>query len=84
MAELGMSPGICGSSALSCLTVASAVSIPVIASGGAGAMEHFYQALTDGMADAALAATQCQQVSLVRIGTAEPPPYALGQRQVKQ
>ncbi|MFN8377114.1 MAG: imidazole glycerol phosphate synthase subunit HisF [Anaerolineae bacterium] len=37
--------------------VSSAVSIPVIASGGAGAPEHFYEALTDGQADAALAAT---------------------------
>jgi imidazole glycerol-phosphate synthase subunit HisF len=37
--------------------VANAVSIPVIASGGAGAMEHFYDALTVGNADAALAAT---------------------------
>ncbi len=33
------------------------VSIPVIASGGAGAKEHFYEALTDGCADAALAAS---------------------------
>ena len=33
------------------------VSIPVIASGGAGTMEHFYDALTDGKADAALAAS---------------------------
>ena len=37
--------------------VAEEVSIPVIASGGAGAMEHFYDALTVGKADAALAAT---------------------------
>ena len=37
--------------------VASAVGIPVIASGGAGTMEHFYDALTDGHADAALAAS---------------------------
>lgn len=37
--------------------VAEAVSIPVIASGGAGTMEHFYEALTTGKADAALAAT---------------------------
>ncbi len=37
--------------------VAEAVSIPVIASGGAGSMEHFYDALTDGLADAALAAS---------------------------
>lgn len=33
------------------------VSIPVIASGGAGTKEHFYDALTDGCADAALAAS---------------------------
>ncbi len=37
--------------------VASAVSIPVIASGGAGTMQDFEEALTEGMADAALAAT---------------------------
>ena len=37
--------------------VASNVSIPVIASGGAGNMEHFYDALTEGGADAALAAS---------------------------
>lgn len=33
------------------------VSIPVIASGGAGTREHFYEALTQGKADAALAAS---------------------------
>ncbi len=33
------------------------VSIPVIASGGAGTLEHFKDALTDGKADAALAAS---------------------------
>lgn len=37
--------------------IASNVSIPVIASGGAGTMDHFYDALTVGMADAALAAS---------------------------
>lgn len=37
--------------------VAEAVSIPVIASGGAGSLEHFYDALTEGKADAALAAS---------------------------
>ena len=37
--------------------VADAVSIPVIASGGAGALEHFAEALTVGGADAALAAS---------------------------
>ena len=38
-------------------TIAESVGIPVIASGGAGAPEHFYDALTDGKADAALAAS---------------------------
>ncbi len=37
--------------------VAEAVSIPVIASGGAGTLEHFYEALTEGKADATLAAS---------------------------
>ena len=37
--------------------IADNVSIPVIASGGAGTMEHFYDALTEGHADAALAAS---------------------------
>ena len=37
--------------------IASSVKIPVIASGGAGTMEHFYDALFDGEADAALAAS---------------------------
>ena len=38
-------------------TVAEHVSIPVIASGGAGTKEHFYDALTEGKADAVLAAS---------------------------
>lgn len=37
--------------------ISEAVSIPVIASGGAGTLEHFYEALTEGKADAALAAS---------------------------
>jgi cyclase len=37
--------------------VADAVNVPVIASGGAGALEHFAAALTEGRADAALAAS---------------------------
>ncbi len=37
--------------------VADAVSIPVIASGGAGTLGHFFEALTEGGADAALAAS---------------------------
>ena len=37
--------------------VSESVSIPVIASGGAGTLEHFYDAFTEGKADAALAAS---------------------------
>lgn len=37
--------------------VADTVSIPLIASGGAGNLEHFYDALTKGKADAVLAAS---------------------------
>ncbi|MBS5282880.1 MAG: imidazole glycerol phosphate synthase subunit HisF [Clostridiales bacterium] len=37
--------------------IAENVSVPVIASGGAGTKEHFYDALTAGRADAALAAS---------------------------
>ncbi|MER3468199.1 MAG: imidazole glycerol phosphate synthase subunit HisF, partial [Thermoflexus sp.] len=37
--------------------VAEAVGIPVIASGGAGRVEHFYQVFAEGKADAALAAS---------------------------
>ena len=37
--------------------IADNVSIPVIASGGAGTKEHFYETLTEGHADAALAAS---------------------------
>ena len=38
-------------------SVSNSVTIPVIASGGAGKLHHFAQALTDGAADAALAAS---------------------------
>ena len=38
-------------------TVAEAVSVPVIASGGAGTVSHFAEVLTEGKADAALAAS---------------------------
>jgi len=38
-------------------TIAEAVSVPVIASGGAGIMSHFAEVLTEGKADAALAAS---------------------------
>jgi imidazole glycerol-phosphate synthase subunit HisF len=37
--------------------VSEAVSVPVIASGGAGTLEHLYEALTKGKADAVLAAS---------------------------
>ena len=38
-------------------TISQAVNVPVIASGGAGTMEHFRDVLTEGKADAALAAS---------------------------
>lgn len=38
-------------------TISSGLHIPVIASGGAGSMEHFYEVFTDGYADAGLAAS---------------------------
>ncbi|MBV8821745.1 MAG: imidazole glycerol phosphate synthase subunit HisF, partial [Ktedonobacteraceae bacterium] len=38
-------------------TISSAVSVPVIASGGVGTLEHFYEGVTTGMADAVLAAS---------------------------
>ena len=38
-------------------TVSQTVNIPIIASGGAGNPEHIYRVLTEGMADAALAAS---------------------------
>ena len=46
--------------------ISDAVSIPVIASGGAGTLDHFRAALTDGSADAALAASlfHYQQISV--------------------
>ncbi len=37
--------------------VSESVNIPVIASGGAGRLEHFYEVLTEGKADAVLAAS---------------------------
>jgi cyclase len=38
--------------------VSEAVTVPVVASGGAGRVEHFAEALTDGGADAVLAASR--------------------------
>lgn len=49
--------------------ISDAVSIPVIASGGAGALSHFYDALTEGNADAALAASlfHYQEISVGQV-----------------
>ena len=44
--------------------ISESVSIPVIASGGAGTKEHFYDAFTDGKADAVLAAVSSIFISL--------------------
>jgi cyclase len=51
--------------------VADAVSIPVIASGGAGTLDHFYQVLSAGGADAALAASlfHFRQLSITQVKT---------------
>jgi len=51
--------------------IADAVSIPVIASGGAGALEHFHQVLTDGCADAALVASlfHFRELSIAQVKT---------------
>jgi cyclase len=38
-------------------TISESVSIPVIASGGAGTLDHLYRGLVDGKADAVLAAS---------------------------
>ncbi|MFC1807747.1 imidazole glycerol phosphate synthase subunit HisF [Candidatus Omnitrophota bacterium] len=38
-------------------SISEAINIPIIASGGAGKLEHLYEAFTDGKADAALAAS---------------------------
>jgi cyclase len=50
-------------------TISNAVHIPVIASGGAGTLDHFREALTDGGADAALAASlfHYQQLSIGQV-----------------
>ncbi len=49
--------------------VAEAVSIPVIASGGAGTLAHFAEVFTDGKADAALAASlfHYRELSVVEV-----------------
>lgn len=52
-------------------TVSDAVSIPVIASGGAGSLGHFYEALTEGGASAALVASlfHYKQLSVSEVKT---------------
>jgi cyclase len=49
--------------------VSSSVRIPVIASGGAGKLEHFYEALTEGGASAALVASlfHYKQLSIAQV-----------------
>jgi cyclase len=49
--------------------VADAVGIPVIASGGAGALEHLHHVLTEGAADAALVASlfHFRQLSIAQV-----------------
>jgi cyclase len=49
--------------------IADAVPVPVIASGGAGSLEHFHAALTEGRADAALAASlfHYRQLSIAQV-----------------
>jgi cyclase len=49
--------------------VCEAVHVPVVASGGAGALEHFAEALTDGGADAVLAASRFhfEQITLAEV-----------------
>jgi cyclase len=49
--------------------VSEAVQIPVIASGGAGELAHFHDALTDGGASAALAASlfHYKQLSIAQV-----------------
>ena len=49
--------------------ISDAVGIPVIASGGAGKLEHFYDAIERGHADAVLAATlfHYNQISIMEL-----------------
>jgi cyclase len=49
--------------------ISNAVTIPVIASGGAGQLDHFVAALTDGRAAAALAASlfHFQELSIMQV-----------------
>jgi cyclase len=51
--------------------IADAVGLPVIASGGAGALDHFYRVLTEGCADAALVASlfHFRKLSITQVKT---------------
>jgi cyclase len=51
--------------------IADAVAVPVVASGGAGTPEHFADALTDGRADAVLAASRWHDGDLTIRGVKE-------------
>ena len=51
--------------------IADAVAVPVVASGGAGTPEHFAEALTDGRADAVLAASRWHDGDLTIRGVKE-------------
>ncbi|MDX2195551.1 MAG: imidazole glycerol phosphate synthase subunit HisF [Cytophagales bacterium] len=50
-------------------TLSAILHIPIIASGGAGNMEHFYEAFTQGHADAALAASvfHYQEIDIITL-----------------
>ena len=50
-------------------TISEAVTIPVIASGGVGTIEHMYEGLTQGKADAVLAASifHFREISITRV-----------------
>ncbi len=54
-----------------CRAVSEAISIPVIASGGGGSLEHMYEVLTEGKADAVLAASvfHYREISILEVKT---------------
>ncbi len=52
-------------------TISTNASIPIIASGGAGSMEHFYEVFTEGKADAGLAASifHFKEIDIIELKT---------------
>lgn len=52
-------------------TISANASIPIIASGGAGSMEHFYEVFTEGKADAGLAASifHFKEIDIIELKT---------------